>query len=114
NLFDLVQTQTSAHDGEGLIYFARILTGNDIAGPCNFMDFTTMPPSSTIGLHRHSDDTEEYYLILSGNGSMVLADQAFPVKTGDLIRNPPSGAHALINNGDTDLQMFVFELRVSK
>lgn len=114
NLFELTQTPAAAHGGEGLIRFARILTRETISGECNFMDFTTMPPGTTIGLHSHSLAEEEYYLVLAGEGTMVLGNSSFPVKAGDLIRNAPGGAHSLSNDGDRDLQLFVFELRVPK
>ena len=113
NLYQLVQIPTIAHKGEGLIRFARILTGSDISGECNFMDFTTMPPGTTIGRHSHGAIEEEYYLILSGNGVMTLEDRSFDITAGDLIRNPPGGTHSLRNTGDCDLQLFVFELRVN-
>jgi mannose-6-phosphate isomerase-like protein (cupin superfamily) len=112
NLYGLAQTQISAHGGEGFIRFTRILTRQEIAGACNFMDFTIMPPGSTIGSHTHSHAEEEYYLVLAGEGTMVVEGRSFPVKPGDLLRNPPGGAHALTNNGDRDLQLFVFELQV--
>ena len=76
------------------------------------MDFATLPPGSTIGLHTHSYADEEYYLVLAGEGTMVVEHRMFPVKAGDLIRNPPGGSHALSNNGNDDLQLFVFDLRI--
>ena len=112
NLYELARTQTSAHGGEGLIQVTRILTAETVAGACNFMDFATLSPGTTIGLHTHSYADEEYYLVLAGEGTMVVEDRTFPVKAGDLIRNPPGSSHALSNDGDDDLQLFVFELRV--
>ena len=112
NLYELMQVPTVAHRGDGSIRFARILTAHAISGACNFMDFTTMPPGTTIGLHAHSAEEEEYYLVLAGAGTMVIGDRSFTVKAGDLIRNPPGSAHSLANDSAQDLQLFVFELRV--
>jgi len=112
NLFELEQEKTVAHDGVGEILFKRIASAANISGACNFLDFTTMPPGSTIGKHTHQDSEEEYYLILRGRGRMQQDGEEFEVKAGDLIRNPPGGTHALQNIGGDILQMFVFEVRV--
>lgn len=108
---DLVETQ--AHGGEGLIRFARIAERSDVSGNCNFIDVAVLPPGTSIGLHRHSEREEEYYLVLRGRGVMRRNDERFPVAAGDLIRNPCGGAHSLANTGPDDLQIFVFELAVS-
>ena len=113
NLFTLPQESTCAHGGVGEILFRRIATSANIAGACNFMDFTTMPPGTTIGKHTHTATEEEYYLILRGHGTMQQSGEEFGVGPGDLIRNPPSGTHALQNTGQEDLQMFVFEVQVA-
>lgn len=112
NLFELQQHPTRAHGGVGEILFHRIATAANISSACNFLDFTTMPPGTTIGQHSHRTDEEEYYLILRGQGRMQQNGEEFTVGPGDLIRNPPGGTHALQNTSDQDLQMFVFEVRV--
>ena len=39
--------------------------------------------------------------------------EEFPVRAGDLIRNPPSGEHSLYNLGPEPLRIFVFEVSVN-
>jgi len=112
NIFELQQEPTVAHNGVGEILFRRIATSANISSACNFIDFTTMPPGTTIGEHSHSDREEEYYLVLRGRGTMQQSGEEFEVGPGDLIRNPPGGTHSLQNTGNEDLQMFVFEVQV--
>lgn len=112
NLFTAKQQPTVAHGGIGEVLFRRLATSQNIEGACNFIDFTTMPPGSSIGEHQHSTSEEEFYLILQGTGRMTQGGREFEVIAGDLIRNPPGGVHALENIGDEDLQMFVFEVQV--
>lgn len=112
NLFALELEPTVAHNGVGEILFRRLATSHNISGACNFIDFTTMPPGTTIGKHQHTENEEEFYLILKGRGKMQQGDREFEVTAGELIRNPPGGIHALENIGDEDLQMFVFEVQV--
>jgi len=71
-----------------------------------------LPPGASIGLHRHRDDEEEFYLVLEGTGTMRCDGEEFPVRPGELVRNPPGGAHTLRNTGDVPLRIFVFEVAV--
>lgn len=101
-----------AHEGEGEIEAARIVTDTDLAGGCAFIDYVELPPGTSIGDHTHAFDEEEFYLVLSGSGVMRLGEDRFPVGPGDLVRNPPGGLHGLANPGPTTLRLFVFELSV--
>jgi mannose-6-phosphate isomerase-like protein (cupin superfamily) len=112
NLFELALEQGPAHDGEGDISFRRIAVRKDLDGACNFIDYAEVPPASTIGLHRHASDEEEFYLVLGGEGEMSKDDEVFRVRAGDLIRNRPDGTHSLRNVGSDVLRLFVFELSV--
>lgn len=112
NIWQVPLEPTQAHQGQGQIEFHRILTQANIKGACHFMDFTRMPPGSSIGLHRHEASEEEYYLILEGSGLMQQDGVQFRVRAGDLIRNPPGGQHGLTNDTDQALHLFVFELKV--
>lgn len=112
NLFRLPLDSTIAHDGRGEILTRRIADAANVHGACNFIDFTVMPPGSTIGTHTHQGDEEEYYLILSGRGRMRCGEETFDVAAGDLIRNPPGGTHGLENTGAEPIELFVFEVGV--
>jgi mannose-6-phosphate isomerase-like protein (cupin superfamily) len=101
-----------AHDGEGLIRFARIAERHQLAGGCNFIDLAELPPGTSVGLHTHTSSEEEFYLVLAGTGEMTRNGDVFPVRAGDLIRNPPAGSHSLRNTGSESLRIFVFELAV--
>jgi mannose-6-phosphate isomerase-like protein (cupin superfamily) len=110
NIYGAEQSAVRAHNGEGLLNFARIATRATLSGACNFIDFTCMPPGSTIGLHTHRMDEEEFYLILEGEGTMYRDGMTFMVGPGDLVRNSPGGTHSLANTGSADLKLFVFEV----
>jgi mannose-6-phosphate isomerase-like protein (cupin superfamily) len=111
NLFHLPLERTVAHGGTGQIEFRRIASRASLSGTCNFIDFTRMPPGTSIGEHSHSVDEEEFYLVLRGCGRMRVNGEEFDVGPGDLIRNAPGGTHSLENTGDQELQLFVFEVK---
>jgi mannose-6-phosphate isomerase-like protein (cupin superfamily) len=76
------------------------------------MDYSMIPVGASVGLHKHRDDEEEFYLILRGRGRFHCNGEEVDVGEGDLLRNPPGGTHSLVNTGAEELVMFVFEVRV--
>ncbi len=112
SLFRLPLSDIRAHNGDGLIKSTRIAARGQLSSACNFIDYTCMPPDTSIGTHTHSGDNEEFYLILEGSGIMFLNGETFTVAAGDLIRNPPSGTHGLVNPGPGEMKLLVFELPV--
>lgn len=114
NLDALPLEPVRAHGGEGRIGFHRIASAAQLAGACNFIDLAVLPPGASIGLHRHREDEEEFYLVLEGAGVMRREGEEFAVGPGDLVRNPPGGAHALRNTGQGPLRVFVFEVAVRR
>ena len=110
NIFALPLTEEIAHGGVGTIRAKRFVTKESISGGCNFIDYVEVPPGTSIGEHRHTDDEEEFYLVLAGRGEMRVENQLLPVKTGDLVRNSPGGLHGLTNIGDEVIRLFIFEL----
>jgi mannose-6-phosphate isomerase-like protein (cupin superfamily) len=59
-------------------------------------------PGKDTLLHRHHR-SEEIYHIVSGDGLMTLANDRFPVTTGDSILIPPGTLHNIANTGTTPL-----------
>ena len=101
-----------AHNGNGPIYFSRIATiSPDFA--FNFLDFVKVPVSATIGKHTHAKDNQEIYIVISGEGEMIVNGQTWQVTTGDVIVNPIGGTHQLSNTGDKELHIVVIEAPVS-
>lgn len=114
NIFRAELERTVAHGGTGEVLTRRVVDADAVQGSCHFMDYTVMPPGSTIGRHTHAPTEEEYYLILAGTGVMSCGEESFPVAPGDLIRNPPGGTHGLQNTGATALCLFVLEVGVPR
>src|SRR6185436_4427392 len=82
NVFELPSESRRAHGGRGLIEFVRAARASELAGACNFIDYALLPPGTSIGEHRHRDDEEEFYLVLSGNGRLRREGVEFRVRAG--------------------------------
>ena len=101
-----------AHGGSRPILTRRVLEAK-MGTAVNFIDFTIVPAGSDIGVHTHSHDNEEMYIIISGQGEMDVNGQRSLVGPGHVIINRPGGSHGLKNTGDTDLYMVVIEVPVT-
>lgn len=96
------------HGGVGMVFANR--AGRKADGlNCHFIDCVVVPPGSSIGLHTHSHDNEELYVILKGRGIMTIEDDDRDVEPGDVIINPPGGTHGLRNPGKEDIELVVIE-----
>lgn len=58
--------------------------------------------------HRHYNN-EEIYIILQGEGEIIVEDQAIPVKEGSVVRIPPHSARRHRNNSNGDLVALVLQ-----
>jgi uncharacterized cupin superfamily protein len=97
----------NCHDGQGALDWISVLSDADVCGRrLNFIHDDILAPGVTIGLHRHQDD-EEYYYIVSGQGVMTLDGVRHEVKPGDITAVFPGGEHGLENTGAEDLRIVV-------
>ncbi len=102
---------TVAHNGIGTIKTARAADKGEYAG-INFIDLTDIPPGHSIGVHRHDNDDQELYVVISGHGRMNLGNTQFPVGPGDVIVNSVGGSHGLTNNGSETIRIVVVDIPV--
>jgi mannose-6-phosphate isomerase-like protein (cupin superfamily) len=98
----------TAHGGSVPIFSSRVLEGSPPT-PWSFVDLVKVPAGADIGLHAHSDDNEEIYVVVSGMGRMQVDGEEILVGAGDVIINRPGGCHGLVNIGDTTMQLVVVE-----
>jgi len=61
-------------------------------------------PGRKMRIHKHLNN-DELIFIHKGEGTLTLAEQTFPVKTGDVVFVPRGTWHGLDNTGKEDLQM---------
>ena len=98
------------HGGKGTLAWIGVLGREDLPGrQVNFVHDDVLAPGVSIGLHPHTED-EEYYYIISGQGTMTLDEQRFEVSAGDITAVFPGGRHALENTGTADLRLLVFSV----
>lgn len=109
NVFSAAKEWVVAHEGEGQIEFVRAFESKDFNTGLSFIDYVEIPPGSSIGIHRHGDN-EEVYFIVEGSGIMTTNDEQYRVHGGDLIVNYRGWSHGLKNNMDMPLKVLVWEV----
>ncbi len=110
NIFATVPLdQTYCHGGEGTIKFRRILE-KEFNAKISFLDYTILPPGTSIGFHQHVHN-EEVYIILKGKGLMAVDAEETEVGEGDVILTPSQSSHGLKNHTAHNLEILVFEGR---
>lgn len=97
-----------AHDGRGSIAAARVLT-QDRPGVA-FVDLVVVPPGAGIGTHTHDTGDEEVYVVISGQGTMLVDGQPLAVGAGDVVVNRRGGTHGLDNAGAEPLHLVVVDV----
>ena len=106
------QVMESSHDGSGPVDLYEIWGKSDFQSNIDFIDRVVIPPKSTVGYHRHGNN-EEMYIVLSGTADMTIDGEAVTVRKGDMILNPPNGAHGLENTSDDNIDLLVIQIALT-
>lgn len=101
-----------AHEGMNSIQYARRVNHNENI-PYEFIDLVILPANSSIGVHTHSKNDMEFYIILFGEGIMVVNGCEFLVSAGDVILNPPAGTHGLMNKSSHEMRLVVIQIKTA-
>lgn len=100
------------HDGKGTLKHKTIFNEDDFSSAIEFLNYTILPPDTTIGIHTHGND-EELYIVLKGSGTMHVDGMDREVKPGDIILNRPFGTHGLANKSRSEIQLLVIGVKIA-
>lgn len=78
----------------------------------NFFAYAELPVGSTIGLHKHTDN-DEFYYILSGSAEMTIDGEKQIVKAGDVVLTLHGSEHS-IQNVTEDLKFVATEILINE
>ena len=95
------EVKEKLRDGEGSVHFTHFVESGT-ANNCRMLAEVTLEPGSSIGYHRHDTETE-YYIILSGNGTVNDNGTDIPVKAGDAMVTGNGASHSIKNTGSVPL-----------
>jgi quercetin dioxygenase-like cupin family protein len=61
--------------------------------------------------HVH-DDAEQVYYVLRGQGKMIVDDETYPIREGDVIYLPPGVRHRAVNDSDDWMEHVIITARL--
>lgn len=108
NYLEMTPTEKTIHEGQGLVKSRQIFGASDFSTQLRYVAQTELPPGASFGFHEHSITREEIYVVQSGYGRVQINDQEYPVKPGDVILTGVDEGHALYNDSDEPMGVFVF------
>ena len=100
--------KTAIHDGEGICENCMVFGPKDFEAPLRFLNYTIVPPKASFGLHAHGDENE-VYVVLEGSGEYTENRETRLVSAGDILINARFAVHGIVNTGDKDMRLLVFE-----
>lgn len=103
-------TRSKEHGGEHEIHFRRLWSAEDFASPVDFVDFTVIPPGSSIGWHGHEGNEEAYFIAAGSPLVKVMADER-RLSRGDVAVVRSGQSHQLVNDTEQDVEILVFQVR---
>ena len=104
--------RNAEHGGKGEIFFRRLWEAADFECPLDFVDFTVVPPLSTIGWHSHQGN-EEIYFIVAGTPLVCVGSDQRRLSKGDTAVVRSGQSHELMNDTAEDVEILVFQVRLS-
>ena len=90
--------------GVGKLKMIEILSKDELQNEGKLFSRVILEKNSSIGLHRHVNDFEVYY-ILKGIGLVEEESGTYTVNEGDVVYTCDGEQHSLLNVGDSELEM---------
>jgi len=101
-----VELKEKMRGGDGTTSLVHFVEAADMKN-ARLMSEVTLPPGASIGEHSHENETE-YYIILSGIGSVVDDGIEKPISAGDVIITGNGSSHSIANKGKAPLVFHAF------
>jgi len=105
------QVRQADHGGTGPIFFRRLLDAAAFQSAIDFIDYSTIPPGSSIGRHEH-DGNEEMYFIAAGAPLMTVDGRTRRLAAGDISIVRSGQWHQLVNDTTEPVDILVVQVRL--
>lgn len=98
------ETRANMRGGDGEVTIRHYFTRDEMTAHSRLCAELIIPPGASIGRHDHETE-DEVYIITAGSGVLDDGQTESRVATGDAILTGNGSAHAIRNDGDTELRM---------
>ncbi|MCK4522434.1 MAG: cupin domain-containing protein [Nanoarchaeota archaeon] len=97
---------------KGKSYQKRILIG-DLKKKINLIEDVIIIPKGEIPCHSH-EFTDEIFYITENSAIMIVNNEEFEVKPGDMIYVDKNESHGFRNESDKEFKMIMFKINFQK
>jgi mannose-6-phosphate isomerase-like protein (cupin superfamily) len=102
-----IEYKEKLRGGEGTAKFTHLAP---LDGRVTLFSEVSLPPGASIGYHRHDGETE-YYVFVSGTGTLNDNGTDCQVAAGDVTVTGDGCSHNLTNTGECDLVLYALIVR---
>lgn len=99
-----VEVREQMKGGKGAIAVTHLVRQIQLKGKCRFFGHMEIKPGCSIGLHRHVNEEEIYY-ILKGQGMVEDNGIKQEVNAGDVIVTGGGAEHSIENTGGETMEV---------
>jgi mannose-6-phosphate isomerase-like protein (cupin superfamily) len=96
-----VERKEKMRDGEGTVTITHFVEGGTMQN-ARMLAELSLPPGASIGYHQHANETE-YFMFISGTGTINDNGREIPVKPGDVAVTGNGACHGVKNTGTEPL-----------
>ncbi|MDR3160981.1 MAG: cupin domain-containing protein [Spirochaetaceae bacterium] len=96
-----VEQKERMRGGEGTVFLTHFVGENTQKNTRLAGEFT-LPPGTSIGIHRHDKETE-YFIFLEGTGTVTDNGAERPIQKGDVMITGNGASHSVKNTGSLPL-----------
>lgn len=89
-------------NGKGEAEIEPLFSPEEFEAPVRFCARIRLHPGTSIGLHRHTDE-DELYFITEGLGEVYDGESSTAVSSGDSMLTRSGESHSIENTGASDL-----------